>query len=76
MAKKKSPERKEPVLDLAAVKKLIKLTKLRGWLTYDEINAIMPSDVTTEQAKDVIALFREMDANDVQRSRILRETGL
>ena len=37
-----------PVLDLsdAAVKRMIKLAKARGYVTLDELNAVLPSDET------------------------------
>ena len=38
-----------PVLDLsdAAVKRLIKVAKARGYVTLDELNAVLPSDETS-----------------------------
>jgi RNA polymerase primary sigma factor len=65
-----APERDNPILDMsdAAVKKLIKLAKSRGWVTYDEINAVLPSEeVTSEQIEDVMALFSEMGVNVVEQ---------
>ncbi|MDP1729660.1 MAG: RNA polymerase sigma factor region1.1 domain-containing protein, partial [Devosia sp.] len=41
-----------PLLDLsdAAVKKLIKVAKKRGYVTYEQLNAVMPSEeVNSEQ---------------------------
>jgi RNA polymerase primary sigma factor len=58
-----------PVLDLsdAGVKRLIKLAKGRGFVTLDEINAVLPSDETsTEQIEDVMAMFSEMGINVVE----------
>ena len=39
-----APERDSPLLDLsdAAVKRLIKTAKARGYVTYDELNAVLP----------------------------------
>jgi RNA polymerase primary sigma factor len=65
-----APERDNPILDMsdAAVKKLIKLAKSRGYVTYDEINAVLPSEeVTSEQIEDVMALFSEMGVNVVEQ---------
>jgi RNA polymerase primary sigma factor len=41
-----APERDSPVLDLSdqAVKRLIKTAKARGYVTYDELNAVLPSE--------------------------------
>ena len=38
-----------PILDLsdAAVKRMIKLAKARGFVTLDELNAVLPSDETS-----------------------------
>ena len=45
-----------PLLDLsdAAVKKMIKQAKKRGYVTYEQLNAVMPSEeVTSEKIEDV-----------------------
>ena len=58
-----------PLLDLsdAAVKRLIKLAKKRGYVTIDEINGLMPSEeVTSEQIEDILAMFNEMGVNVVE----------
>jgi RNA polymerase primary sigma factor len=58
-----------PVLDLsdAGVKRLIKLAKGRGYVTLDEINAVLPSDETsTEQIEDIMAMFSEMGITVVE----------
>ena len=59
-----------PLLDLsdAAVKRLIKLAKKRGFVTIDEINGLMPSEeVTSEQIEDILAMFNEMGVNVVEK---------
>ena len=46
-----------PLLDLtdAAVKRMIKHAKKRGYVTYDELNEVLPSEeVTSEQIEDVL----------------------
>jgi RNA polymerase primary sigma factor len=65
-----APERDSPLLDLsdAAVKRLIKTAKARGYVTYDELNAVLPSEeVTSEQIEDVMAMFSEMGINVVEQ---------
>jgi RNA polymerase primary sigma factor len=62
-------ERDSPILDLsdAAVKKLIKTAKARGYVTYDELNAVLPSEeVSSEQIEDVMSMFSEMGINVVE----------
>ncbi|HLH92940.1 MAG TPA: RNA polymerase sigma factor RpoD [Xanthobacteraceae bacterium] len=59
-----------PLLDLsdAAVKKMIKLAKKRGWVTYEQINAVLPSEeVTSEQIEDILAMLNEMGINTVEQ---------
>jgi len=58
-----------PLLDLsgAAVKKLIKLAKKRGYVTMDELNALLPAgEVTSEQIEDTMAMFSDMGINVVE----------
>src|SRR6202162_4081453 len=58
-----------PLLDLsdAAVKKMIKQAKKRGYVTYEQLNAVMPSEeVTSEKAEAVPAIMNEMGINVVE----------
>ena len=51
-----------PLLDLsdAAVKKLIRSAKKRGYVTHDQINALLSSEeVKSEQIDDILARFSE-----------------
>ena len=44
------------------VQQLIDLGKEKGYLTYDEVNDILPPDmVSSEQIDDVMSMFGEMD---------------
>jgi RNA polymerase primary sigma factor len=55
-----------PVLDMsdAAVKKLIKTAKARGFVTYDELNEVLPSDeVSSEQIEDTMSMLSDMGIN-------------
>ena len=57
-----------PVLDMsdAAVKKLIKTAKARGFVTYDELNEVLPSEeVSSEQIEDTMAMLSDMGINVV-----------
>ncbi|MBV1707622.1 MAG: RNA polymerase sigma factor RpoD [Hyphomicrobiales bacterium] len=52
-----------PLLDLsdAAVKRMIKLAKKRGFVTHAELNAVLPSEeVTSDQIEDIYAMLSEM----------------
>ncbi len=65
-----TPERDGPILDLSdqAVKKLIKLGKTRGYVTYDELNAVLPSEeFSSEQIEDIMAMFSEMGVNVIEQ---------
>jgi RNA polymerase primary sigma factor len=64
-----TPESPLPVLDLsdAAVKKMIKAAKKRGYVTYEQLNAVMPSEeVTSERIEDILAMMNEMGINVVE----------
>ena len=69
---KEAPETADaplPLLDLsdAAVKKMIKQAKKRGYVTYEQLNSVMPSEeVTSEQIEDVLAMMSEMGINVVE----------
>jgi len=48
------------------VQQLIELGKEKGFLTYDEVNDILPSDmVSSDQLDDVMSMFGEMDIDVV-----------
>ncbi|MBI1619991.1 RNA polymerase sigma factor RpoD [Aquamicrobium zhengzhouense] len=58
-----------PLLDLSddAVKKMIKLAKKRGFVTMDDLNAVLPSEeVTSEQIEDTMAMLSDMGINVVE----------
>src|SRR4030095_9135977 len=64
------PDAPLPLLDLsdAAVKKMIKGAKKRGYITYEQLNAVMPSEeVTSEQIEDILAMMNEMGINVVEQ---------
>jgi RNA polymerase primary sigma factor len=63
------PDAPLPLLDLsdAAVKKMIKQAKKRGYVTYEQLNSVMPSEeVTSEKIEDVLAMMSEMGINVVE----------
>ena len=58
-----------PLLDLsdAAVKRMIKAAKRRGFVTHDELNAVLPSEeVTSDQIEDIYAMLSEMGISVVE----------
>jgi RNA polymerase primary sigma factor len=64
-----APDQPLPLLDLsdAAVKKMIKAAKKRGYVTYEQLNAVMPSEeVTSEQIEDTLSMLSEMGINVVE----------
>ena len=64
-----APDSPLPLLDLndAGVKKMIKAAKKRGYVTYEQLNAVMPSEeVTSEQIEDTLAMLNEMGINVVE----------
>ena len=67
MLEKEGPE--TPLLDLsdAAVKALIRSAKKRGYVTHDQINALLTSEeVKSEQIEDILAKFSEMGVNVIE----------
>jgi RNA polymerase primary sigma factor len=77
------PEKETPetapdtaLLDLsdAAVKKLIRTAKKRGYVTHDQINSVLSSEeVNSEQIEDVLAMFSEMGVNVVETEEASEE---
>ena len=52
------------------VKQLIDMGKEKGFLTYDEVNDLLPPDiVSSEQIDDVMSMFGEMDIEIVDSSQ-------
>lgn len=59
-----------PFLDTsnAAVKRLLKKAKKRGFVTQDELNAVLPPDVnTSDQIEDITAMLSEMGINVIDQ---------
>ncbi len=51
----------------AAVKKMLAKAKERGYVTYDELNAVLPQEqMSSEQIEDTLALLNEMGINVVE----------
>src|SRR5215831_14160976 len=64
-----TPDAPLPLLDLsdAAVRKMIKAAKKRGYVTHDQVNAVLPSEeVTSDQIEDVFAMLSEMGINVIE----------
>ncbi|MBN9005995.1 MAG: RNA polymerase sigma factor RpoD, partial [Rhizobiales bacterium] len=63
---KDTPDAPSPLLDLsdAAVKKMIKQAKKRGFVTFDQLNEVLPSDQTSpEQIEDIMSMLSDMGIN-------------
>ena len=57
-----------PLLDLsdAAVKRMLKIAKKRGWVTQEELNAVLPSEeISSDQIEDMNAMLSDMGINVV-----------
>ncbi|MBV9062414.1 MAG: RNA polymerase sigma factor RpoD, partial [Alphaproteobacteria bacterium] len=58
-----------PLLDLSdvAVRKMIQKAKARGYVTYDELNKVLPSEkVSSEQIEDTMSMLSEMGINVIE----------
>ena len=67
-----------PLLDLtdAAVKKMIKSARKRGYVTYDELNDVLPSEeFSSEQIEDVLGQLSEMGINVVEAEEVEEAQG-
>ena len=59
----------EIALDMsqAAVKRMIAAAKERGFITYDELNQVLPPEqVSSEQIEDVMSMLSEMGINVIE----------
>jgi RNA polymerase primary sigma factor len=65
-----TPETQDPpLLDLsdAAVKRMIAKAKQRGYVTFEELNEVLPADSTnTEQIEDTMSMLSEMGINVIE----------
>ncbi|MGD1925507.1 MAG: RNA polymerase sigma factor RpoD [Paracoccaceae bacterium] len=58
-----------PMLDMsqADVKKMVAQAKAKGYITYDELNRVLPQDqYASEQIEDVMSMLSEMGVNVVE----------
>jgi RNA polymerase primary sigma factor len=58
-----------PLLDMSdvGVRKMIARAKTRGYVTYDELNKVMPSEkVSSEQIEDTMSMLSEMGINVIE----------
>ena len=58
-----------PLLDMSdvGVRKMITRAKQRGYVTYDELNKVLPSDkVSSEQIEDTMSMLNEMGINVIE----------
>ncbi|MDA8636103.1 RNA polymerase sigma factor RpoD [Rhodobacteraceae bacterium] len=82
MAAKDTDDRKtddqdaEISLDMsqAAVKKMIGEARERGYITYDQLNQVLPPDqVSSEQIEDVMSMLSEMGINIIEDEEVEEE---
>ena len=67
-----------PLLDLtdAAVKRMIKLAKQRGYVTYDELNEVLPSEEnSSEHIEDIMTMLTDMGINVVETEEQTEEAA-
>ncbi|MDX5349686.1 MAG: RNA polymerase sigma factor RpoD, partial [Paracoccaceae bacterium] len=69
------PEAEEPDVSLdmsqAAVKKMIADAKERGYITYDQLNTVLPPEqVSSEQIEDVMSMLSEMGINVIEDEEV------
>merc|ERR1711916_181371 len=67
--RKPDEEEAEVSLDLsqAAVKKMIGEAREKGYITYDQLNQVLPPEqVSSEQIEDVMSMLSEMGINIIE----------
>jgi RNA polymerase primary sigma factor len=67
-----------PLLDVsdAAIKKMMKVAKKRGYVTYKQLNAAMPTEeATSEQIENLLARFNEMGIDVVEQEESEQDDG-
>ncbi|MCK0142488.1 RNA polymerase sigma factor RpoD [Aliiroseovarius sp. F20344] len=65
----KDDQHAEPMTDMsqAAVKKMIAEARERGYITYDQLNQVLPPEqVSSEQIEDVMSMLSEMGINIIE----------
>ena len=58
------------------LRRLISIGKEKGYLTYDEVNSVLPEElVSSEKIDDMMMIFDEMDIEiiDAQKGKVLKE---
>ncbi|NVK32881.1 MAG: RNA polymerase sigma factor RpoD, partial [Rhodobacteraceae bacterium] len=62
-----------PLIDLsdAAVKKMIRTAKKRGYVTYEELNEVLPSEqVSSEKIEDIMSMLSDMGINVIEEDEV------
>ena len=66
---KRDGDETEMSLDMSqtAVKKMISEAREKGYITYDQLNTVLPPDqVSSEQIEDVMSMLSEMGINIIE----------
>jgi RNA polymerase primary sigma factor len=71
-----APDSHVPKKDMKEVKKLIDLGKEKGYLTYDDVNDMLPADIVSpDQIDDVMSIFGEMEIEVIDANQRLAIGG-
>src|ERR1035437_2230880 len=54
------------------VKQLIDIGKEKGFLTFDEVNDILPPDIATDQIEDVMGMFGDLDIEIIDSAQKIK----
>ncbi len=58
--------------NIGNVNQLIDIGKEKGFLTYDEVNDILPPDIATDQIEDVMGMFGDLDIEIVDSAQKIK----
>ncbi|WP_417249931.1 RNA polymerase sigma factor RpoD [Celeribacter sp.] len=75
---KRDDQDQEEMLDMSqtAVKKMISEAREKGYITYDQLNKVLPPDqVNSEQIEDVMSMLSEMGINIIEAEEAEEEEG-
>ncbi|MFV1875120.1 RNA polymerase sigma factor RpoD [Nioella sp.] len=75
--RKSDGEEADVSLDMSqtAVKKMIAEARTRGYITYDQLNTVLPPEqVSSEQIEDVMSMLSEMGINVIEDDEVEEET--
>lgn len=73
--KQKNPDLEKNIREEDYIEEIITKGKKKGFMTFDEINDMLPDDFSTENLDEVISIFDEMDIPVIEGLQTIRPTS-